>query len=140
MVCIDKATAVRMYDKVQAHWLAEMARLKSALVPAQGDEREALLARIHLMASTDMAVVVSQGQNEVEDLAKKGLDIVPHRQRMIKEDLAEMFKAPESPLLLPIPSSAAFSRAISAFQCACTLSYIRTAVALSMQTIIALPR
>ncbi len=27
MVCIDKATAVRMYDKVQAHWKAEIARL-----------------------------------------------------------------------------------------------------------------
>jgi type I restriction enzyme, R subunit len=25
MVCIDKATAVRMYDKVQAHWKAEIA-------------------------------------------------------------------------------------------------------------------
>ena len=41
----------------------------------------------------------------------------------------------------PAPAPArAFSRAISAFQCACTLSYMRTAVALSMQTIIALPR
>ena len=36
--------------------------------------------------------------------------------------------------------STAFSRAISAFQCVCTLSYMRTAVALSMHTIIALPR
>jgi len=100
MVCIDKATAVRMYDKVQTHWLAEMARLKSALAPAQGNAREALIARIHLMETTDMAVVVSQGQNEVEDLAKKGLDIVPHRQRMLKENLAEQFKAADAPLRL----------------------------------------
>ena len=100
MVCIDKATAVRMYDKVQAHWLTEMARLKAALVPALGDEREALIARIHLMGSTDMAVVVSQGQNEVEDLAHKGLNIAVHRQRMLKEDLAEQFKAADAPLRL----------------------------------------
>ncbi|MBA3058125.1 MAG: type I restriction endonuclease subunit R [Gammaproteobacteria bacterium] len=100
MVCIDKATAVRMYDKVQAHWQTEMARLKSALTPAQGDAREALLARIHLMTSTDMAVVVSQGQNEVEDLAKKGLNIAVHRQRMLKENLAEQFKAADAPLRL----------------------------------------
>ncbi|MFM2059098.1 MAG: hypothetical protein RLY71_3483 [Pseudomonadota bacterium] len=96
MVCIDKATAVRMYDKVQAHWKAEISRLIAALAPAQGvtdpDRREALIARIHLMESTDMAVVVSQGQNEVEDLKKKGLDIVPHRKRMLDEDLAEKFK------------------------------------------------
>ena len=99
MVCIDKATAVRMYDKVQLHWQAEIARLQAALAPVNGlkdgDAREALIARIHLMQSTDMAVVVSQGQNEVEDLKKKGLDIVPHRQRMLKDKLDEKFKDPD---------------------------------------------
>ncbi|MDP1647210.1 MAG: type I restriction endonuclease subunit R [Rubrivivax sp.] len=100
MVCIDKATAVRMYDKVQGHWKAEIARLKAALEPAQGDAREALIARIHLMQTTDMAVVVSQGQNEIEDLKAKGLDIVPHRQRMLKESLDEKFKDPDSALRL----------------------------------------
>ncbi|MEN9491573.1 MAG: hypothetical protein RJA63_2022 [Pseudomonadota bacterium] len=100
MVCIDKATAVRMYDKVQAHWQAEIARLKAALAPAQGDAREALIARIRLMETTDMAVVVSQGQNEVEDLKAKGLDIVPHRQRMLKESLDEQFKDDTSKLRL----------------------------------------
>ena len=100
MVCIDKATAVRMYDKVQAHWKAEIARLKAALEPAQGDAREALIARIHLMQTTDMAVVVSQGQNEIEDLKAKGLDIVPHRQRLLKESLDEKFKDEASELRL----------------------------------------
>jgi type I restriction enzyme R subunit len=100
MVCIDKATAVRMFDKVQAHWKAEIARLKAALEQAQGDAREALIARIHLMQTTDMAVVVSQGQNEVEDLKAKGLDIVPHRQRMLKESLDEKFKEEKDDLRL----------------------------------------
>ena len=100
MVCIDKATAVRMYDKVQTHWKAEIARLKAALEPAQGDAREALIARIHLMQTTDMAVVVSQGQNEIEDLKAKGLDIVPHRQRMLKDHLDEKFKDEKDDLRL----------------------------------------
>lgn len=100
MVCIDKATAVRMYDKVQVHWKAEITRLKAALVPAQGDAREALIARIHLMETTDMAVVVSQGQNEIEDLKEKGLDIAPHRRRMLKEPLDENFKDPDHNLRL----------------------------------------
>lgn len=104
MVCIDKATAVRMYDKVQAQWKAEVASLRAALAAPgdklSGDERERLLARLHLMEHTDMAVVVSQGQNEVEDLKAKGLDIVPHRQRMLKEDLDEKFKEPTSELRL----------------------------------------
>lgn len=100
MVCIDKATAVRMYDKVQAYWRAELARIRDELVRARGDDRERLSARIRLMETTDMAVVVSQGQNEVADLAAKGLDIAPHRQRMLKEDLAETFKKADSDLRL----------------------------------------
>ena len=92
MVCIDKATAVRMYDKVQRHWQAEIARLKAELAQAKGNAREVLIARINLMEATDMAVVVSQSQNEIEDLKKKGLDISPHRQRMLKEPLDEQFK------------------------------------------------
>jgi type I restriction enzyme R subunit len=92
MVCIDKATALRMHNKVRAHWDAEVARLKLELTTAKGDVREVLIARIRLMESTDMAVVVSQGQNEIEELKKKGLDITPHRQRMLKDKLDEKFK------------------------------------------------
>lgn len=100
MVCIDKATAVRMYDKVQRHWKVEISRLKEELKPARGDAREALIARIHLMETTDMAVVVSQGQNEVEDLREKGLDIAPHRQRMLRDSLDEKFKDEKNELRL----------------------------------------
>ncbi len=100
MVCIDKATAVRMYDKVQAHWKTHLAELKAQTKKSTGDEREALLEKIKVMESTDMAVVVSQSQNEIEDLKAKGLDIVPHRQRMLKENLDEKFKDPDGPLRL----------------------------------------
>ena len=100
MVCIDKATAVRMYDKVQVHWKAEIDRLKVELQKARGDAREPLLARISLMEKTDMAVVVSQGQNEVEDLKARGIDITPHRQRMLRDGLDEKFKDEANPLRL----------------------------------------
>lgn len=100
MVCIDKATAVRMYDKVQARWKDHLGKLKAQLKTATGDSRDAIKETIQLMESTDMAVVVSQSQNEIEDLKAKGLDIVPHRQRMIKEDLDEKFKDPDGPLRL----------------------------------------
>jgi type I restriction enzyme R subunit len=46
------------------------------------------------MKETDMAVIVSQSQNEIEDLKAKGVDIAPHRRRMVKEDLDEKFKDP----------------------------------------------
>lgn len=100
MICIDKATAVRMYDKVTAHRSAELARLTARLLKANDETRESLAARIAFMQSTDMAVVVSQGQNEIEDLKKKGLDIAPHRKRLLKEDLDEKFKDPNDPLRL----------------------------------------
>jgi type I restriction enzyme R subunit len=44
-----------------------------------------------------MAVVVSQSQNEIRDMAKKGLDIRPHRKRMVEEDMEKKFKDPAIP-------------------------------------------
>jgi len=100
MVCIDKATAVRMYDKVQAHWEAYREELEGRLKTATEDERPVLEAQIDLMKTTDMAVVVSQGQNELSELDAKGLDIRPHRKRLVTEDLDEKFKDDKDPLRL----------------------------------------
>ena len=100
MICIDKATAVRMYDKVQTHWAAYLSRLQADLVSAPEEQQERLRHKIAVLETTDMAVVVSQGQNEVQELADKGLDILPHRKRMVEEDLDEKFKDPDDPLRL----------------------------------------
>lgn len=100
MICIDKATAVRMYDKVQAHWQTYLAELKAERAKAPEDRHEALEHKIGVLTDTDMAVVVSQSQNETKDLADKGLDIKPHRKRMLAEDLDEKFKDPDDPLRL----------------------------------------
>lgn len=100
MVCIDKATAVRMYDKVQAHWLANLEKLKEQLAHANDEQRDELEHKVRLLTETDMAVVVSQGQNEVKELADKGLDILPHRRRMVEEELDEKFKDAADPLRL----------------------------------------
>jgi hypothetical protein len=100
MVCIDKATAVTMYDRVQRHWKEHIGELKTALKKTVGDKRATIEEKIRLMETTDMAVVVSQSQNEVEDLKAKGIDIVPHRKRMLREDLDETFKDPNSNLHL----------------------------------------
>jgi hypothetical protein len=40
VVSIDKATAVRMYDKVQAHWRAHLAKLRERAQTAPTAERE----------------------------------------------------------------------------------------------------
>jgi type I restriction enzyme R subunit len=100
MVCIDKATAVRMYNKVQAYWQTHLAKLKAQIQTALTERQPQLAAQIALMESTDMAVVVSQAQNEVKELADKGLDILPHRKRMLEDDLDEKFKKADDPLRL----------------------------------------
>ncbi|EKF8207000.1 type I restriction endonuclease subunit R [Pseudomonas aeruginosa] len=100
LVCIDKATAVRMYNKVQDHWKTYLAELKAQLAKAPKEQHEELQHKIQVMTSTDMAVVVSQGQNEVKELADKGLDIIPHRKRMNEENLGEKFKDSKDQLRL----------------------------------------
>ncbi len=98
VISIDKATAVRMYDKVQAHWTAEMSRLMDEMAETvDSDKRRVINEQLQFMESTDMAVVVSSSQNEIEEMKAKGLDIVPHRKRVVSEDLETRFKDPEDP-------------------------------------------
>jgi type I restriction enzyme R subunit len=95
VVSIDKATALRVHDKVRKHWAAEVQRL-SAKTPLSVDEHE----RLEIFRTTDMAVIVSPGQNEIEQMKRLGLDILPHRKRINDEHLDELFKDPENPLRL----------------------------------------
>ncbi len=98
VVSIDKATAIRMYDKVQKYWLRYLESLNAQLANATSEEEQKRLQeKISYMEETDMAVVISQSQNEAEDMSQKGLDIVPHRERMIREDLETKFKDPKDP-------------------------------------------
>ncbi len=98
VISIDKATAVRMYDKVQKHWKKKLAEMRKAIAAADPGDRPELESRLSYFEKTDMAVVVSQSQNEIEEFQKKGLDIATHRKRMVKEDLETKFKNPDDPL------------------------------------------
>jgi type I restriction enzyme R subunit len=100
MICIDKATAIRMYDKVKKHWGGKIAELQAELAGMRADVRQEIEERIARMKETDMAVVVSQGQNEIGEIAEKGLDIRPHRKRIVEEDLETKFKNPNDPFRL----------------------------------------
>ena len=97
VISIDKATAVKIYDRVQKHWKDYIARLRLEATTRFGKEREVLEVKIRYMEETDMAVVVSPGQNEIDDLRQKGVDITPHRARMNAEDLDTKFKNSEDP-------------------------------------------
>ena len=116
VVSIDKATAVRMYDKVKVHWATETARVQKELgelhyqpgggmTPEQArrDLRMAELKQsLVVLTTTEMAVIVSPGQNEIQQMQTLGLDIEPHRKRMNESQpgLDEKFKDTEDPLRL----------------------------------------
>jgi len=117
VVSIDKATTLKMHDKVRKHWAAETARVHKELgelayQPSGGEaspeqarrdaRRAELKARLTVLTETDMAVIVSPGQNEIEQMKLLGLDIEPHRKRMNESQpgLDEKFKDTTDPLRL----------------------------------------
>ena len=102
VVSIDKATALKMHDKVRKHWAAEIERVQKELghYDLAADRKDELLKRLDVSETTDMALIVSPGQNEIEQMKKHGLDIVPHRKRMKESQppLDEKFKDTEDKL------------------------------------------
>jgi type I restriction enzyme R subunit len=102
VVSIDKATALRTHDKVRAAWAEELKRVDKEIGKYANTTAEwrALEERRQRLASVDMAVIVSPGQNEVEQMKSLGLDILPHRKRMNESQppLDEKFKDPNDPL------------------------------------------
>lgn len=99
VVSIDKKTAVRMYDKVKKEWGRYIAKLRLELSRTTDERKqEEILAKLEQHESVDMAVVVSQSQNEIADLEPFEIDMRPLRDRIQKEDLEEEFKKADSKL------------------------------------------
>ena len=99
MVCYNKVTCVRMYDYVQEYWQHEIKAVEQKLNKCTSQqEYQELKRKLEWMQETEMAVVVSQEQNEMQTFNKWGLDIVPHREKMIKRELDKEFKDADSRL------------------------------------------
>lgn len=96
-VCLNKVTCVRMYDYVQEYWKEEIKNLKSQLKSSSQQETQELERKIKWMEETEMAVVISQEQNEIQTFQKWDLDIIPHRTKMEKRKLDEEFKDKDNP-------------------------------------------
>lgn len=97
-VCLNKVTCVRMYDMVQKYWAEEIARLEKEVKHATQQESQELSRKLAWMKETEMAVVISQEQNEIQTFQKWGLDIKTHRQKMVTRELDKEFKDPTNPL------------------------------------------
>lgn len=96
-VCVNKVTCVRMYDMVQEFWTEKIKELEKQLKIASQQEAQELQRKLDWMKETEMAVVVSQEQNEIQTFRNWGLDIAPHREKMEKRELDKEFKDTDNP-------------------------------------------
>ena len=96
-VCLNKVTCVRMYEFVQEYWKEEIKSLKAEIKKATQQEAQALECKLKWMQETEMAVVISQDQNEIQTFQKWGFDIKYHRAKMEKRKLDKEFKDSKNP-------------------------------------------
>jgi len=97
-VCLNKVTCVRMYNYVQSFWQKEIDSLKNKISTATQQEAQELERKLKWMHETEMAVVISQEQNEIQTFKKWDLDITYHRTKMEKRELDKEFKDSANPL------------------------------------------
>lgn len=100
VVSVDRFTAVRMYNKVQHYWDKRIEELENEIQFTSGDRKDELEEELQFMRETEMNVVVSKSQNEVQQFRERDLDIEPHRKKMEEEDLKTDFKDEDHPFRL----------------------------------------
>jgi len=99
VVSVDKKTAVRMYTKVRAEWERYLGKLRMDLSRTTDEyERAKIEGQLARHEHVDMAVMVSQSQNEIADLEEFEIDMRPLRDRINTGNLEEEFKKADSNL------------------------------------------
>ena len=126
LVCIDKITCARMHQLIVPRWQAKAAEVgvaadaKRAAAQAVGDKAaraaleeaaQQLAAQAAWLDETIVEIIISEGQNEVNDFQKWGFDIIPHRALMKRGfetadgqrvDVETAFKNPAHPFRVAI--------------------------------------
>jgi type I restriction enzyme R subunit len=125
LVCIDKITCGRMYKLIVPLWENKLLRTQAdirlketELLTAPQDQCEVLVKEIAWLSGqakwlkeTIVEIIISEGQNEVADFKKWGVDIIPHR-ALVKQgfetpdgkrvDVETAFKNPDHPFRIAI--------------------------------------
>ena len=126
LVCIDKVTCARVYQRVMPRWRvkaeavrraaeAKQAELTAATDPDTRErlqsDHEYLQAQAQWLDETLIEIIISEAQNEVADFKKWGFDIIPHRALMKqgfetadgkRVDVETAFKNPGHPFRVAI--------------------------------------
>lgn len=98
-IALDKLTAVKMYDLIKQHWDTYVVQLEKEVSKGKYGDQELLTKNRELkwIKETEICVVVSPEQNEIQKFAAWNLDIEPHRAKMNTQDLETRFKDENDP-------------------------------------------
>jgi type I restriction enzyme R subunit len=103
LVALDKPTAVRMYEMIMKYWPQYVAELRKQIDNAPDIEAQQELKRkLRKVEETEVCVIISSEQNEVDKFRKMELDIATHRKKMTERNLEKEFKDEENPFRLAI--------------------------------------
>ena len=126
MVCIDKITCARMFQRIEPRWNAKAAEVRAAASAKRAEaekagddadrakleeEADKLTAQATWLGETIVEIIISEAQKEVADFKKWGFDIIPHRARMKRGfetadgervDVETAFKNPEHPFRVAV--------------------------------------
>lgn len=106
VVCVDKYTTVKMYDKVQKYWAEEKRNfIRERNLANTQEERDRITKQLDYMNRVEMAVVISEDADETERFSAQGLDITFHRNKMNEitsdgKDIEDRFKDKDDSLCL----------------------------------------
>lgn len=103
-IALDKLTAVRMYNLITQHWQAAVQEMEKDMARGKYGDQELLEKgrELQWVKETEICVVVSSEQNEIQKFQKWDLDIEPHREKMNTQDLETRFKEEADPFRLVI--------------------------------------
>lgn len=98
-IALDKLTAVKMYDLITTHWSQYIQQMEKEISKGKYGDQELLEKSRELkwIKETEICVVVSSEQNEIQKFQKWELDIEPHREKMNDQDLETRFKEENDP-------------------------------------------
>jgi type I restriction enzyme R subunit len=103
LVALDKPTAVRVYDLIMKYWPVYAKELEGRIRNADDQQQAQELQRKYdKVIETEVCVVISSEQNEVDKFRKMNLDIESHRKKMVKRNLEKEYKDEDNPFRLAI--------------------------------------
>jgi len=126
LVCIDKVTCARMFQRIDSRWKAKLAQVLALILQREAElsaasdpdarERlrnalEKLRGQAQWMERTIIEIIISEAQNEVRDFQRWGFDIIPHRVVMKtgfetpdgkRVGVEDAFKDPQHPFRIAI--------------------------------------